>query len=86
MSTLFVDTNDIMPENITEASEGIDYVNLVPAYGLNVHSMLKHNTLVLTVNALNHIEDKLLTALHRRDAAEVTEKARTWSSSLFPGT
>lgn len=49
-------------------------MNLMPAYGLNVHSMLKHKTLVLTVDALNHIEDKLLLALNRPDLREQEKK------------
>ncbi len=59
LSTLFVDANNIFPENLTEATDAIDYVNLMPSFGLNVHSMLKHKTLVLTLAALNHIEDRL---------------------------
>lgn len=35
--------------------------------GLNVHSILKHTTLVLTIRALNKIEKKLLHALHSYD-------------------
>jgi len=35
--------------------------------GLNVYSILKHTTLVLTMRALNKIEKKLLHALHSYD-------------------
>ena len=35
--------------------------------GLNVYSILKHTTLVLTLRALNKIEKKLLHALHSYD-------------------
>jgi hypothetical protein len=35
----------------------------MPVYGLNVTSMLKHKTLVLTVDAVNTLEEKLLFAL-----------------------
>ncbi len=76
LSTLFVDVNDIMPENITAATDPILHVNLMPAYGLNVFSMLKHKTLVLTLDALNHIEDKLLKATRRLDKAEVCVKSK----------
>ncbi|KAB0400198.1 hypothetical protein E2I00_009485 [Balaenoptera physalus] len=34
--------------------------NLVPAIGLNVHSMLKHQTLVLTLPTVAFLEEKLL--------------------------
>ncbi len=76
LSTLFVDTEDIFPDNITEATDAIDYVNLIPSYGLNVHSMLKHKTLVLTLPALNHLEDRLLRALRRVDRAEAAVQSR----------
>lgn len=32
-SVLFVDTDDIMPENISEATDTIKHVNLMPVYG-----------------------------------------------------
>lgn len=32
-SVLFVDTDDIMPENISEAIDTIKHVNLMPVYG-----------------------------------------------------
>lgn len=35
--------------------------------GLNVYSMLKHETLVLTLAAVEKIEEKLLIALHCND-------------------
>ena len=79
ISTLFVNTNDIFPENLVEATEKLRHVNLMPAYGLNVHSMLKHKTLVLTVDALNHLESKLLFAMTRLDQKEMTERNRDWS-------
>jgi len=67
ISALMVDVSDIFPENVTAATESIGHVNLMPCYGLNVHSMLKHKTLVLTVDAVKYIEDKLLFALNRFD-------------------
>ena len=72
MSALMVDVDDFFPENITAATEQIQHVNLMPCYGLNVHSILKHKTLVMTVDALNYVEEKLLFALNRFD---YTEKA-----------
>ncbi|XP_065335252.1 large ribosomal subunit protein uL4m [Cloeon dipterum] len=64
-SVLFVDEQDVMPENITKATENTRHFNLMPAYGLNVFSMLKHDTLVLTLAALNRIEHQLLLNIHR---------------------
>ena len=67
MSTLFVDKNDMFPRNLTAATQTIFHVNMMPAYGLNVYSMLKHKTLVLTLDALQHIEEKILFAQCRTD-------------------
>ncbi|KAL4216956.1 54S ribosomal protein L4 mitochondrial [Mactra antiquata] len=63
-SALFVDDTDIMPENIALAASDIGQFNLMPVYGLNVYSILKHNTLVLTLAAVDKIEKKLLERLH----------------------
>ncbi|XP_039952090.1 39S ribosomal protein L4, mitochondrial [Bactrocera tryoni] len=69
-SVLIVDRDDIFPENISYATDALSYVNLMPSYGLNTYSMLKHDTLVLTVNAVKHIEERLLYQLHRTDGAK----------------
>lgn len=82
MSTLMVDVKDIFPANITAATEPICHVNLMPCYGLNVHSMLKHKTLVLTLDAVNYLEEKLLFAANRFDIAEKCVKSSTSGFSL----
>ncbi|KAG1666200.1 39S ribosomal protein L4, mitochondrial [Nymphon striatum] len=56
-----------MPRNISLACEEIKHFNLMPVYGLNVFSMLKHESLVLTLSALEKIEEKLLFHMNRRD-------------------
>lgn len=63
-----------MPRNITLATDTIKYVNLMPVYGLNVYSMLKHNTLVLTRAAVDEIESKILHHLNRNDISSKLEK------------
>ncbi|XP_017877957.1 39S ribosomal protein L4, mitochondrial [Ceratina calcarata] len=70
-SVLFVDTEDMMPINIAEATDTIKHVNLMPAYGLNVYSMLKHDTLVLTERAARLIEEKILFQYHRPDSRKL---------------
>lgn len=72
-SVLFVDESDIMPKNISLATETLGHFNLMPVYGLNVYSMLKHDTLVLTLAAVEKIEERLLFQLHRRDIREVNK-------------
>lgn len=49
-----------MPYNITAACAKIKGTTLMPTYGLNVYSMLKHNTLVITIKSLETLESKLL--------------------------
>ncbi|KAJ3644366.1 hypothetical protein Zmor_027031 [Zophobas morio] len=73
-SVLFVDDVDIMPRNITAATDKIKHFNLMPVYGLNVYSMLKHDTLVLTRAAVDLLELKLLTSLHKNDVKPCAEK------------
>lgn len=75
-SVLFVDTEDIMPLNITAATDDIKHVNLMPVYGLNVYSMLKHNTLVLTERAARMIEDRILYQRYRPDYRKLMDKFR----------
>ncbi|NXO53576.1 RM04 protein, partial [Aramus guarauna] len=58
-SVLIVDVNE-MPENIGTAAASLKTINLIPALGLNVHSMLKHETLVLTLDTVTFLEKKLL--------------------------
>jgi large subunit ribosomal protein L4 len=49
----------------------------MPVYGLNVTSMLKHKTLVMTLDAVNTIEQKLLFAVRRLDLEDKMEKSST---------
>ncbi|NWV75490.1 RM04 protein, partial [Dasyornis broadbenti] len=58
-SVLIVDVNEF-PENISAAAEGLKSINLIPALGLNVHSLLKHETLLLTLDAVAFLEQRLL--------------------------
>ncbi|KAM6942445.1 large ribosomal subunit protein uL4m [Lycodopsis pacificus] len=59
-SVLIVDVCEEFPENILQATASLKTVNVIPAVGLNVHSMLKHEAVVLTLQTLKFLEDKLL--------------------------
>ncbi|XP_041640159.1 39S ribosomal protein L4, mitochondrial [Cheilinus undulatus] len=59
-SVLIVDLDEEIPENILQATADLKTVNIIPAIGLNVHSMLKHEALVLTLKTVKFLEDKLL--------------------------
>lgn len=65
-----------MPYNITESTTKSKGLTLMPTYGLNVYSILKHNSLILTVKALDTIESKLLYYMHNTEyrAGEYVKK------------
>ncbi|XP_022124619.1 39S ribosomal protein L4, mitochondrial [Pieris rapae] len=63
-SVLIVDDTDYAPRNLTVASDSLPHVNIMPVYGLNVYSMLKHDTLILTQSAAEKIEGRILHHMH----------------------
>jgi large subunit ribosomal protein L4 len=63
-----------VPQNIALAADELPYVNIMPVYGLNVYSMLKHETLVLTEAAVDRITEKILFHLNRSDSRKVLGK------------
>jgi len=70
LSVLFVDDTDIIPGNMAVATDRIKPYNVMPVYGLNVYSMLKHETLVLTLAAVERIEERILHFVHNVDFRE----------------
>ncbi|XP_021201375.3 large ribosomal subunit protein uL4m [Helicoverpa armigera] len=72
-SVLLVDDTDYAPRNITAAVDTLGHVNIMPVYGLNVYSMLKHDTLVLTLSAAEKIESRILHWLHTDTRKEQQE-------------
>jgi len=84
LSTLFVDKTDKFPSNLTGATMNILHVNMIPAYGLNVHDMLKHKNLVMTKAAVEHIEEKLLFAQRRLDVKQKGASSRVGSDVEMP--
>ncbi|CAL8069329.1 unnamed protein product [Orchesella dallaii] len=74
VSVLFVDDTDIAPKNLALATDSIGHMNIMPVYGLNVYSMLKHETLVLSLAALNKIEEKLVFHLNRHNPRPPTAR------------
>ncbi|KAG8129958.1 hypothetical protein E2320_016633 [Naja naja] len=57
---IFLAFRDEIPENIQSATSDLKTFTVVPAIGLNVHSMLKYETLVLTLDTISFLEKKLL--------------------------
>jgi large subunit ribosomal protein L4 len=71
---MFFYSNDFISQNISIATDSIKYVNIMPVYGLNVYSMLKHDTLVLTKAAVERITEKILFALNRQEIRPLLKK------------
>lgn len=63
-SVLFVDESDVLTHNVALALDAIPHFMAMPVYGLNCYSMLKFETLVLTLGAVEQLESRLLWHLH----------------------
>ncbi|XP_013857245.1 large ribosomal subunit protein uL4m [Austrofundulus limnaeus] len=59
-AVLIVDACEMFPENILLATENLQKVNIIPAIGLNVHTVLKHEAIILTLDAVKFLEERLL--------------------------
>ncbi|XP_068177300.1 large ribosomal subunit protein uL4m [Antennarius striatus] len=59
-SLLIVNLDAEIPENIKQATMNLKTVNVIPAIGLNVHSLLKHEAVILTLETIKFFENKLL--------------------------
>ncbi|CDW59925.1 ribosomal protein L4:L1 family protein [Trichuris trichiura] len=66
-SVLFVCKEDVAPKNLALACSEIASFNLMPAYGLNCFSMLKHQTLVLPLDTVEYLQQRILSQLHRKE-------------------
>ena len=62
---LFIHEGEIGPEKLSEVFENSRTMSLMPAVGLNVYSILKHDKLVLPVEILNDLETKIIWARTR---------------------
>ncbi|KRY77391.1 39S ribosomal protein L4, mitochondrial [Trichinella pseudospiralis] len=69
-SVLFVDMNDTAPVNLFMATSENVAFNIIPAYGLNCFSMLKHETLVLSKDALIYLQKRILAQLYRAESLQ----------------
>ncbi|XP_071963639.1 large ribosomal subunit protein uL4m-like [Antedon mediterranea] len=60
-SVLFVDSKPLeeMPKNFINAINCVKSYNVMTLEGLNVYSMLKHKTLVLTLDVVDKLEERL---------------------------
>lgn len=75
-SVMIVDNSSIFPESLVEICSHLNHVNLMPTYSVNPLSIAKHETMVVTLDGLRDIEDKLLYQLVRVDLNETHSKYR----------
>ncbi|XP_072987873.1 uncharacterized protein [Typha latifolia] len=54
-----------MDDKLKLATRNLHYVNVLPAIGLNVYSILLHDTLVMTQDAVNRIVERMHTPINR---------------------
>lgn len=66
-SLLFVHNNNSPPLALSEAVENSKTHSVMPLSALNVYSILKHDKLILSVDVLDELEDKLVWQLERYD-------------------
>ncbi|MQL84242.1 hypothetical protein Taro_016741 [Colocasia esculenta] len=52
-------------DNLKLATQNLHYVNVLPSIGLNVYSILQHDTLVMTRDAVNRIVERMHTPINR---------------------
>ncbi|XP_039145016.1 50S ribosomal protein L4 isoform X2 [Dioscorea cayenensis subsp. rotundata] len=52
-------------DNLKFATGNLHYVNVLPSIGLNVYSILQHDTLVMTQDAVNRIVERMHTPINR---------------------
>ena len=57
-SALFIDGIEVN-NNFKFASSNIHYIDALPQQGINVYDIIRRDTLVLTKNALEHLEERL---------------------------
>ncbi|MEQ1789833.1 MAG: 50S ribosomal protein L4 [Rickettsiales bacterium] len=55
---LFIDGN-IVNENFAKAARNIIHVDVLPQQGANVYDILRHKQLILTKDAVKHLEERL---------------------------
>ncbi|CAB4268261.1 unnamed protein product [Prunus armeniaca] len=55
----------ILPEKLKLATQNLHYLNVLPAVGLNVYSILQHDTLVMSRTAVNEIVERMHTPIKR---------------------
>ena len=63
--TSFASSDDSAPLSLTRVLAEMPSFNILPVYGVNCISLIKHDTLVITVDAVLLLEERILSHLHR---------------------
>jgi len=85
VSCLMINRDDKIPPNLAVATSQLCNFNVMPVYGFNVYSALKHDTLILSLDALNEIESKLLTALNANEINYPRNPPMAWPDPAIKG-
>ncbi|KAL2940830.1 50S ribosomal protein L4 [Bienertia sinuspersici] len=62
---MLVVDGDPINEKLKLAMQNVHYVDVLPSIGLNVHSILLHDTLVMSRDAVNRIFERMHTPINR---------------------
>lgn len=63
-----------VPVSLIDATDQIPSFNVIPLYGLNCFSIMKHETFVISMRALNALEEKILKFIHKTGPKNVKYK------------
>jgi len=85
VSCLMINKDDTIPPNLAVATSQLCNFNVMPVYGFNVYSALKHDTLVLSLDAVDEIESKLLTALNANEINYPRNPPMAWPDPAIKG-
>uniref|UniRef100_A0A0N5C795 Large ribosomal subunit protein uL4m n=1 Tax=Strongyloides papillosus TaxID=174720 RepID=A0A0N5C795_STREA len=69
-SVLFVEENSEVSTKLVNATQDIPSFNIMPVYGLNCFSIMKHDTLVISKKALVKLEERILYHLYRSESLQ----------------
>jgi len=85
VSCLMINEDDRISPNLAVATSQLCNFNVMPVYGFNVYSALKHDTLVISLAALDVLESKLLTAINANEIIYPRNPPMAWPDPAING-
>ncbi|PAV79880.1 hypothetical protein WR25_22325 [Diploscapter pachys] len=82
-SVLFINDNDKVGSNLVACCEEYPWFNIMPIYGLNVFSILKYDTVILSIPALKILEERLLKHMHQTGPINKKFKYIEWKERIL---